>query len=345
MRRSVVALAVLALALIAAPADAARWAGAFTRHTLVAGATYPAREYWTYVPPGLPPAGQRALVVYLHGCAQPAEQAALSTPWNDLADQRGFIVAYPEQSTDPTTGSPAQCWNSGQVVVPRGEGELESVAQITRRVAAAHGADPARVYLVGVSSGALMANVMAATYPDLYAAVGSIEGCSYLCSDPTGDQAYMRMGDFAQPMPAFIVQGSADYLTNPVMGELTVLQWLGTNDLIDDGAHNLSVSLLPASIEHRNLDGLTSIGAGAPGDTCTQQPPRNPCLPAALGVSPYPATVRHYNDAAGRELVQAWLVHGLSHNYPGGSFDGSFSDPYAGDLTTAAYDFFESAHS
>jgi hypothetical protein len=38
-------------------------------------------------------------------------------------------------------------------------------------------------------------------------------------------------------------------------------------------------------------------------------------------------------------VVQAWLVDGLSHNYPGGTFQGGFSDPYAGDLTPAIYDF------
>jgi poly(hydroxyalkanoate) depolymerase family esterase len=348
MRRALVAVALLALALVGvagpAPARASRWAGAFTHHTLTAGAAYPARDYWTYVPPALPPVGQRALVIYLHGCAQPAEQAALSTSWNDLADQRGFVVAYPDQSLSATDGDPAGCWNSGQTALPRGQGEMESVAQITRAVATAYGAS--RVYILGVSGGALMTNVMAATYPDLYSAMGSIEGCSYLCSDPTGDVAYMRMGAYARRMPAFIVQGTLDYLTPLWMGELTVLQWLGVNDLVDDGTHNLSVSPVPTSIEHRNLDSLGHIGTGpSVGDACLKAFPRNPCPVAALGVSPYPTTVRHYSGAGGREVVQAWTIHGLSHNYPGGSFDGSFSDPYAGDITTAAFDFFESAHS
>jgi hypothetical protein len=152
------------------------------------------------------------------------------------------------------------------------------------------------------------------------------------------------MGAAAEVMPVFVVQGTADYLTPVWMGELTVLQWLGTNDLADDGSHNLSVSPVPASIEHRNLDSLGHIGTGpSVGDACLKAFPRNPCPLAALGVTPYPATVRHYTGIGGREVVQAWLVHGLSHNYPGGSFDGTFSDPYAGDLTTAAWQFFESA--
>lgn len=322
---------------------APRWAGAFTRHTQAAGAAYPARDYWLYVPPTLPPAGQRALVVYLHGCSQAADDAARSVNWNDVADRRGFVVAYPEQSVDPTTGSPARCWNEGQAAVyPRGEGELETIAQITRSVASSQGADVSRIYVIGVSSGAITSNAMAATYPDLYHAVGSVEGCAYQCADPTGDLAYRRMGANARIMPAFVVQGGADYLTNPAMGEMTVSQWLGTDDLADDGQHNLSVPPQPASVEQRNFDSVQKVGSGS-GDACLHDFPRNPCVLAGAGVTPYPTTVRHYDDSHGKEVVQAWLIQGLSHNYPGGSFEGSFSDPYGPDVTTAAFDFFESA--
>ena len=81
----------------------------------------------------------------------------------------------------------------------------------------------------------------------------------------------------------------------------------------------------------------------ANGDTCLHTFPRNPCPLAAAGVSPYPTTVRHYADANGREIVQSWTIHGLSHNYSGGSFDGNFTDPYGPNITAAAWEFFESS--
>jgi poly(3-hydroxybutyrate) depolymerase len=189
-----------------------------------------------------------------------------------------------------------------------------------------------------------MANVMAATYPDVYAAVGSVEGCAYLCSDPSGDQAYRRMGGLARVMPAFIVQGTADYLTNPAMGEMTVTQWLGTDDLADDGLHNATISPVPASIENRDVDSLSHPDPAA-GDPCAHDFPRNPCPLGAAGIAPYPTTIREYTDRSGRVVVDAWLVHGLSHNYPGGGFAGSFTDPYGPDITTAAFDFFEGSSS
>lgn len=322
--------------------------GTFTHHTLPAApdGSYPSRDYWLYVPRTLAPVGQRALVTYLHGCTQSGDDAARGVGWNSLADRRGFVVVYPEQhvpavGSNDVDGSAAQCWNWGQVfTTTRGQGEIESVAQITRVAAATNSTSPGRSFLVGVSAGAMMANVEAATYPDLYTSFGSVAGCSYMCGDPTGDLAAQRMGARARAMPAFVVTGTADYLTNPAMGELTIAQWLGTNDVVDDGAHNASVSPLPASTENRNMSSLTRARP-LHGDACLHDFPRNPCVLGAAGVSPYPATVRTYDDAAGKPILEAWLVHGLSHNYSGGDSGGSFTDPFGPDITTPMWNFFE----
>lgn len=328
----------------AAPAD---WQGTYTRHTQPADAVSPGRDYLLYVPPTLPPAGQRALVVFLHGCTQSADEVAPGVGFNELADQRGFVVVYPEQKTysgEPDVdGSSAQCWNAGQSeVAPRFHGELGTVARITQSVAATHGADPTRVYIAGISSGALMASSMAAVYPDLYNAVGSVAGCGYLCADATGDLAHRRMGALARAMPAFIVQGSADYVFNPALGEVTVSQWVGTNDLADDGRRNGSVAPVPA-VEHRHLDELESAAPGS-GDACLHTFPRNPCPAGALGIDHYPTTIRRYADdlGAGATVVEAWLIHGLSHNYPGGDYAGTFTDPHGPRISEAMFDFFES---
>jgi poly(hydroxyalkanoate) depolymerase family esterase len=325
-------MAVLAACMVGVlPARAG--SGSLTRHTLPAGASYPSRDYLLYVPAAAP--SNPAVVTFLHGGAQTAAEAAGGVGWNELADRQGFVVVYPEQSRG-VDGNAAGCWNSGQVVLPRGEGELESVAQITRTVAASYGGGPS--YLVGISGGALMGSVMAATYPDLYDAFASVAGCSYLCADPTGDAAYQRMGSLARVMPTIVFTGATDNVTLAPMGELTVSQWLGTDDLADDGAHNLSVSPVPASVEQRNLDGLA---APTPtGDACLRDYPRNPCPLGALGVAPYPSTVRTYNDSAGNRVVEAWLIHGVMHNYSGGTYGGTFTDPNGPDITAAAWEFF-----
>ena len=333
MRRIVLIVAVLA-ACVAGVMPARAAGGSLTRHTLPAGGAYPARDYLLYVPASVAP--NPAVVTFLHGCAQTADEAAGGVGWNELADSEGFVVVYPEQSRG-ADGSPAGCWNSGQAALPRGQGELESVAQITRTVRSSYGGGES--FLVGISGGALMASSMAATYPDLYDALGSIAGCSYLCSDPTGDVAYQRMGANARVMPTIVITGTTDNVTIAPMGELTVSQWLGTNDLADDGAHNLSVSPVPASVEQRNLESLTS--PSPTGDACLRDFPRNPCVLGGVGVAPYPTTVRRY-DSGGRTVVEAWVIHGLSHNYSGGDMAGTFTDPYGPDITAGAWSFFTS---
>jgi hypothetical protein len=148
------------------------------------------------------------------------------------------------------------------------------------------------------------------------------------------------MGAYARVMPTFVVTGGADYLTNPAMGELTIAQWLGTDDLADDGEHNQSVPLTPASTEQRNLEALAQPNPAA-GDACLHDFGRNPCVLGAAGIAPYPVTVRKYNDSAGTTVLEAWLIHGLSHNYSGGSFAGSYTDPFGPDITSAIWEFFD----
>ena len=65
------------------------------------------RRYKLYTPPGsvsrtLP------LVVMLHGCTQNPDDFAAGTGMNELANEKGFYVLYPEQSAN---ANPQRCWN------------------------------------------------------------------------------------------------------------------------------------------------------------------------------------------------------------------------------------------
>ena len=243
-------------------------------------------------------------------------------------------MVYPEQSVG-ADGSAARCWNAGQAeAMPRDSGEIGTVAEITRRVAAEYAVDPGRVYVTGISGGAMMATTMAVVYPDLYAAVGHVENCGYVCADATGELAYRRMGPYARVVPAMIVQGSADYLINPAMSEMSVTQWVGTNDLADNGARDGSVPRTPTTTEHEIPPGTPS----PPGDgtVCTEElQSDNPC-PGGVTGGWYPVTKRRYGT-----VVEAWTIHGLSHNYPGGDAEGTFTDPYAPNITPPLFAFFE----
>ena len=305
-----------AVALLTLSSASSAWDGTLTRHTFENGNH--TRDYLVYVPPDLEP--DPAMILYLHGCSQDADDVAVGTRFNDEADARGFVMVYPEQNTTPnqSQGNGLGCWNWFRPDHQnRGQGEPSTIAGITQLVASTHGVDPRRIYIHGGSAGADMAVVMAANYPDLYAALGALAGCPFQsCTDETGELAYLAMGEHARPLPVFVVQGTAD-TTNPyAAGTALVQQWLGTNDFADDGLLNNSVSRLPES-----TDGYSSAEGNG-----------------------FAYDVEHYADSDAESedcsILDYWIIQGMGHTYPSGDPDGSFTTPNGPDVTAAAADFF-----
>lgn len=236
------------------------------------------------------------LVVYLHGCQQTAPDAAVGTRWNAQAEADDFLVLYPQQST---ARNPNRCWSwYDSASQSRDRGEAKMIADATRDVMARYRIDGRRVFVVGASAGGAMTQIMAATYPDLYAAAFNGAGCGFAsCLDALGLLAYRAMGPRARPVPLMTAAGSLDTLS--LIGITTgVQQWLGTSDFADDGTLNFSVNRTPAS-------------------TVTQ--------PATA--DSYAYTTQIYNDRHGDELVHSVKAHGAGHVYLGGDPAGSYTDP------------------
>ena len=283
------------------------------------------RRIRLHVPEGADPATPAPLVVALHGCTQTAATFAAGALLDEEADRRGVLVAYPEQVRDD---NPQGCWNwfsAGHQA--RGAGEPAFLAGATRAVMAAGWAiDRERVYVAGMSAGAAMASVLAATYPDLFAALAMHSGLAYGCArslpaatqamtrgapDPEaqGRAAFAAMGAAARPVPALVIHGTADAIVCPVNGEHAVRQWMTPTRLAAGGA---------------------TAADGAP--------------PAAAarddGAGRRAVTRRTWFDAAGRVMQEHLEVEGLGHAWSGGAAGGSYTDPRGPSAAAAILDFF-----
>ena len=275
-------------------------------------------NYELYVPSTYKAGTAVPLVVALHGCTETADVYRQLSGWDSLAQTKNFIVLLPQQSTSRNSQS---CWNwFQQADMQRGSGEPAMIAGMVSSVEQKYSVDAHRVYVAGFSAGGAMANVMGATYPDMFAAVGVGSGCEYNglpCvgkqgppATTTGQQAYQAMGSHARVMPAIVFQGDSDDIVAPANAPLIVNEWLVTDNYASGGSATGSIPTSPASVSN--------------------------------GVSPggQSYTVTKYDDGRGNDLIDYWLVHGMNHAWSGGSSSESYADPSGPNETAAMYTFF-----
>lgn len=128
--------------------------------------------------PATLPAGKMPLVVALHGCGGSAEHFSRAG-FNELAEKYHFYVLYPEQKAE---NHPGRCFNHLLPDDPEpGEQEFDSVMQMIHYMVSRHRVSRRNISLAGFSSGGQVANILAATYPEIFKAVAIIGAGGYVC--------------------------------------------------------------------------------------------------------------------------------------------------------------------
>ena len=266
--------------------------------------------YKLYVPPAVPgaPAAAPSVVLMLHGCTQGPADFAAGTQMNAHARQAGFAVLYPEQTQHANA---QKCWNWFKPQhQQRGRGEPALLAALTQHVVADIGADPARVYVAGLSAGGAMADILGRCYPDVFAAVGVHSGLPRgAANDVMSALGAMRSGAPAGgggngPVPPVIVfHGDADTTVHPSNGA-AVVDAAGRRAIADQGTVEVP------QVTHGRSEG----GRG------------------------FTRTV--YKATGNRGALEHWQLHGVGHAWSGGDARGSYTEPSGPDASAEMLRFF-----
>jgi polyhydroxybutyrate depolymerase len=151
------------------------------------------RSYLVHIPPGLEqPTG---LGINLHGAGMTGSAQAAMTNYNAVADQHGFVVAYPE-GIDLSWAD----GRGGSVPDRQGVDDVGFLVALADRLTQDFGIDRGRVFATGMSAGAFMANRLACSRADVFSAVAAVAGTlgsAFPCSP-------------SQPVSVLNIHGTAD---------------------------------------------------------------------------------------------------------------------------------------
>lgn len=237
------------------------------------------------VPAG--PARKRPLVVVLHGCGQTAEGFDRGSGWSRLADSSDFLVLYPEQQRANNANTCFSWFSPGDT--QRGSGEVASISQMVDHAVAEFGADPAQVFVCGLSAGGAMAAALLATYPDVFKAGAIIAGLPYgtaaTVSDAFDAMSKGRIRDAKQWGDR--VRAAADHSDS----RLSVAIWYGTADTV--------VKPINAGELVKQWTNVLDVGSQTPAEDQVGS-----------------ATRRRWFDAAGEACVAEYCLEGFPHAAP-----------------------------
>ena len=281
------------------------------------------RDYYFYYPSNHGP-GPIPLVVILHGCRQDAQIMAEGSGLNELAEQNGFAVLYPNQDAIYNAD---RCWNwFFQVNQMRDSGELSLVMGMVWEVGNQLPIDRSKVFVGGFSAGGAMASNLVACYSDIFSGAAIFSGLEFQAAMTIPDSLVaMSQGpskdthqsglDAALCTPGggkvqaiLVLHGSEDSAVNPINSDRIVAQMTKMNDMLDDGRDN----------DSQNLQILGSHDDQVPGGYA------------------------YHSDlygGLGQVHIMNVTVEGMNHAWSGAKISGQFLDPKGPDAGLLMWQF------
>ncbi|MFG2109404.1 extracellular catalytic domain type 1 short-chain-length polyhydroxyalkanoate depolymerase [Micromonospora chersina] len=282
---AVVAAGLAALAALTAPGSAA--AAALTEVTNF-GANPSNLRMYLYVPNTV--AARPGLLVVNHYCTGSGPAMYSGTQFAALADRYGYLVVYPSVTRS------SQCFDvsSPQALRRDGGSDPVGIKSMVDYVRQRYPVDANRIFTTGVSSGAMMTNVLLGLYPDVFSAGAAFAGVPFGCFATTNGSEWNS--ECANGQVAKTPQQWGDLVRNAYPGysgrRPRMQLWHGTND------ETLRYPNFTEEIKQwTNVNGLSQTPA------YTDSPQ-----------SGYTRT--RYGGTGGTATVEAISMQGVSHNLP-----------------------------
>lgn len=188
------------------------------------------------------------LVVLLHGCLQSAEEYASSSGWVKLAEENGFYLLLPSQTTG-NNGMRCFTWFENEDI-SRDKGEIFSIHNMIKKMVKSHSINIQKVFVTGLSAGASMTGSLLAVYPETFNAGALVAGIPHGCARAVSNSFMCMFGFRTSSVEAWkkevlrespnyrgkrprvsIWQGANDAAVKPVNATELVEQWTAVHGI------------------------------------------------------------------------------------------------------------------
>lgn len=224
------------------------------------------RTYELHVPPGWTRSARLPIVLLFHPVPGTSRGMQLMTEFNAVADELGFLAAYPAAATGDWELGCGGCTLAEQ----EGVDDVGFVRAAIDQIGADAGANVLRVYVAGYSQGALLAHFLACALADRVTAFASVAATML---EPTANGCTSR-----RRVPALFVHGTADAEFPPgglTAGGLTSLSldatlefWLARNGCTGTGT---ATDLPDTQADGTTVTRVTFPGCPASGEVVLYQ--------------------------------------------------------------------------
>ncbi len=238
------------------------------------------RTYRVHVPPSYDGNDSVPLVVAIHFGGGNSRILERLSKLSEFADEKGFLVAYPEGYRT--------AWGGPDLVTPSvrdGVDDAAFISELIDRIAGEYQIDPRRVYVAGMCNGSLLAQVIGYELADKVAAVAlytafMTEGFRNAYPDPP-----------PRPMPILQINGTAD----------TFIKW--------DGG-------IPPGLGNNGLPVRVGVERWAEVNGCSKTPE----VTELPDLADDGTRIRReaYGECNGDAEVVLYEVEGAGHTWPGG---------------------------